>query len=197
MVINISIFVWYGAVAPWASFTTNTIISLERLMILGVLVLLLRRLPAMLVIGSKISQVEHLFQAIFVGFFGPIGVSAIFYLMVSTEFLGKLVLDEKGIAREDIQYLQEAMRVVVWFLAMSSVVVHGLALPLAKACCKIPYRSTLALARSSLSDGQDATALAGIPTRRFRDYFVPKFSSKERQARIWPLGNGYSTMEEG
>jgi len=146
---------------------------------------------------DKVTQIENLFQAVFVGFFGPIGVSAIFYLMVGTEFLGKLVSDEKGMAREDIQYLQEAMRVVVWFLVVSSVVVHGLALPLVKVCCQIPLRSNLALARSSFSNGEDTAAPSDSTRRRLQDYFVFNFSSKESQTRVWPRRDGYGTMEEG
>ncbi|KEF59079.1 uncharacterized protein A1O9_03922 [Exophiala aquamarina CBS 119918] len=197
MMLNISIFVWYGAVAPWASFATGTIITLSRLIILGVLILLFRRLPAILVIGSKVSQIEHLWQAVFVGFFGPIGVSAIFYLMVSTKFLGKLTLNEKGVAREDIQYLQETMQLIVWFLAISSVVVHGLALPLAKMCSQIPYTSSLVLGQQSLGTGHQLVASAGISRSRIRDYFSWNSSSKECQARTLCVRNGYNTMEEG
>lgn len=65
--------------------------------------------------------------------------------MVSAEFLGKLAFDDNGIAREGIQYLQEAVQVFIWNLVVRSVVVHGLASLLAKACCQIPLKSTLAL----------------------------------------------------
>src|ERR1700761_9513425 len=82
MLLNISVFMWYGAVAPWASFRSNDVIPIYRLMFLGILILLFRRLPFVLTVHKKIEEIEELQQAAFVGFFGPIGVSAIFYLYV-------------------------------------------------------------------------------------------------------------------
>ena len=40
MLLNVSIFLWYGAVCPWYLFDHNTVIPLYRLIILGILVLL-------------------------------------------------------------------------------------------------------------------------------------------------------------
>ena len=67
-----------------------------------------------------IHQIEEKRQAIFVGFFGPIGVSAIFYLYISLEFLETITVD--GEQREDAEQLGETIKVVVWFLAICSIV---------------------------------------------------------------------------
>lgn len=67
-----------------------------------------------------IHQIEEKRQAIFVGFFGPIGVSAIFYLYLSLEFLETITVD--GIMRADAKKLSEVFRVVIWFLAICSIV---------------------------------------------------------------------------
>jgi len=67
-----------------------------------------------------IHQIEEKRQAIFVGFFGPIGVSAIFYLYLTLEFLETITAD--GTQREDAAKLAEVMMVVVWFLAICSIV---------------------------------------------------------------------------
>ncbi|KAJ0125091.1 na(+) h(+) antiporter [Diaporthe amygdali] len=90
MLLNIGIFIWYGAVAPWHQFLANDVIPLYRLVPLGILILLFRRLPWVYAIHKKIPQIEHARQAIFVGFFGPVGVSAIFYLYITLEFLETL-----------------------------------------------------------------------------------------------------------
>jgi NhaP-type Na+/H+ or K+/H+ antiporter len=66
-----------------------------------------------------IHQIEEKRQAIFVGFFGPIGVSAIFYLYITLEFLETITVD--GVQRADAQQLGEVMMVVVWFLAICSI----------------------------------------------------------------------------
>ena len=67
-----------------------------------------------------IHQIEEMRQAIFVGFFGPIGVSAIFYLYISLEFLETITVD--GEQREDAKRLGDTIMIVVWFLAICSIV---------------------------------------------------------------------------
>lgn len=59
-------------------------------------------------------------QAIFVGFFGPIGVSAVFYLYISLRFLETITVD--GVQRADAEKLGETLRTIVWFLAICSIV---------------------------------------------------------------------------
>jgi sodium/hydrogen antiporter len=44
----------------------------------------------------------------------------VFYLYVSLEFLGQVKVD--GEVREDAQKLQDVMVIVIWFLAISSIV---------------------------------------------------------------------------
>ena len=165
-----SIFLWYGAVAPWASFTENNIIAPWSLVFMGCLVLLLRRLPAVLMLRGKIDEIEHLSRAIFVGFFGPIGVSAIFYLMVGVKFLDDLAMDPLDSSQEEIRNLQAVMKLVVWFLAMNSVVIHGLTLPFAKLCCWILYKARKPRTLDLSSEGR------GEDSKDFRDWFLRKFS---------------------
>lgn len=112
---------WYGAVCPWEKFLANDVVPLPRLVALGILVLLLRRLPWVFAIHRRIPQIEEVHQAIFVGFFGPIGVSAIFYLYIANEFLDTLK-GADGELRGDVANLPEAVLVVVWFLCVCSVV---------------------------------------------------------------------------
>lgn len=120
MLLNVSIFIWFGAVCPWYEFAHNNVIPIYRLIPLGILVLLLRRLPIVLAMHKKIHQIEELKQAIFVGFFGPIGVSAIFYLYISLDFLRQITVN--GEQREDAARLGEIMTVFIWFMAICSIV---------------------------------------------------------------------------
>jgi NhaP-type Na+/H+ or K+/H+ antiporter len=120
MLLNVSVFIWFGAVCPWYEFAHNSVIPIYRLIFLGILVLLLRRLPIVFAMHTKIKQIEEKRQALFVGFFGPIGVSAIFYLYITLEFLNKITVD--GEIREDALYLKEVMNVVIWFLVICSIV---------------------------------------------------------------------------
>ncbi|KAH9909213.1 Na/H antiporter [Xylariomycetidae sp. FL2044] len=131
MLLNVAIFVWLGAVCPWESFaggsssgssSSDVVVPLYRLVILGVLVLLLRRLPWVLAAHRLIPQIRETRQALFVGFFGPIGVSAIFYLYVALEFVESLK-SEKSRPGDvaDLDRLGEVFTVVVWFLSICSI----------------------------------------------------------------------------
>jgi len=120
MLLNVSIFIWFGAVCPWPDFAHSHVIPIYRLIPLGILVLLLRRPPIVFAMHTKIHQIEEFRQALFVGFFGPIGVSAIFYLYVSMDFLRHITVD--GEVRPDAAHLMEVMHVVIWFLVICSVV---------------------------------------------------------------------------
>lgn len=120
MLLNLSIFMWFGAVCPWQSFLYNDVIPIYRLVFLAVLILLFRRLPIVFAIHKYIHQIEQKRQAMFVGFFGPMGVGAIFYLYISLEFLETLTVD--GEQRHDVEYLKEVLSVVIWFLAICSIV---------------------------------------------------------------------------
>jgi NhaP-type Na+/H+ or K+/H+ antiporter len=121
MLLNLAIFVWFGAVCPWALFAHNDIIPIYRLVALGILILLFRRLPVVFAMHKYIHQIEQVSQALFVGFFGPIGVGAIFYLSVCRQFLlEEMIVD--GEVRADAAKTAEVTYIVVWFLVICSIV---------------------------------------------------------------------------
>lgn len=168
MLLNVSVFMWYGAVNPWHHFVSNHVIPIYRLVPLGILVLLFRRLPMVLTYHKLgvIHQIEDIRHALFVGFFGPIGVSAIFYLYISREFLREITVDD--IPRHDAQILAEIIEVVVWFLVTCSIVVHGLSVPLAKLGFYLPRTISTAIstervsATQSMARDQDEPAPLGL-----------------------------------
>lgn len=128
--LNVAIFMWYGVVCPWNLFWENDTISFSHLIILGVLILALRRLPYIFAFRSLLPQTRTRKDAAFMGFFGPIGCSAMFYLYITMEFVNGLKTGDGDEFREDVKFLREDVRVVVWFLMICSVVVHGLCIPL-------------------------------------------------------------------
>ncbi|KAK6840198.1 hypothetical protein PG990_011797 [Apiospora arundinis] len=130
MLLNVTIFMWYGAVCPWHKFIDNDVIPIYRLVPLGILVLLFRRPPVIIGLHWWIRQIEDIRQAIFMGFFGPVGVSGIFYMYITIEFIK--TLDQEGKTRPDVARLAEMVTVIVWFIAICSVVVHGLSIPMGK-----------------------------------------------------------------
>jgi hypothetical protein len=152
MLLNVGVFMWFGAVCPWHLFGENNVIPIYRLIPLGILVLLLRRLPMILIFHKGIHQVEDFRRALFLGYFGPIGVSAIFYLYISKEFLREVVY--QGVERADAVHLSEMMDVVVWFLVLCSIVGHGLSIPLGKLGLYLPRTISTALSSDRLSFAQ-------------------------------------------
>ncbi|KAJ2899230.1 Na(+)/H(+) antiporter-like protein [Zalerion maritima] len=136
MLLNLAAFIYLGAVCPWESFSQTHLGELEahlplwRLVLFAIAILTLRRLPIVLGLyktGILNPNVASLKEAMFMGFFGPIGVSAIFYLHVALEFFRQHVGPE-GEPREDTEKLFEVMQTVVWFIVISSVIVHGLSI---------------------------------------------------------------------
>lgn len=152
MLLNVSVFMWFGAVCPWHKFVANDVVTIYRLIPLSILVLLLRRLPMILSFHKMIHQIEDFRHALFVGFFGPIGVSAIFYLYISREFLRNILVD--GHERADASRLAELMDVVVWFLVICSIFVHGLSIPLGKLGFYLPRTISTAVSSEQVSGTQ-------------------------------------------
>jgi hypothetical protein len=117
LVLNMAMFIWLGAVCPWSTFVDGSVIPPQRLFLLGGLILLLRRLPSIYLLRRSIRQIKRKRDALFMGFFGPIGVSAIFYCGVGTTFLELFPDDDDGAGK-----LQASMKTIVWFLVTTSVV---------------------------------------------------------------------------
>lgn len=161
MLLNVTIFIWFGAVCPWHTFVSNDVVPIYRLIFLGILVLLFRRLPMLLSLHTAIHQVQNWRQAFFMGFFGPIGVSAIFYLYVARDFLREIVVD--GVQRSDAAQLSKVLDEVVWFLAICSIFVHGLSIPIGKLGLYLPRtisteRLSGLISRTSTMSRQDNPA---------------------------------------
>src|SRR5277367_2577714 len=58
MLLNLSIFIWFGSVCPWNSFLSNMgIIPIYRLIFLGILILVFRRLPIVFGLHRFIHQI--------------------------------------------------------------------------------------------------------------------------------------------
>ena len=90
-----------------------------RLVVLTLLVLLLRRIPVILATYKFIPDIKTFREAMFAGWFGPMGVGAIF---IST--LARLALPE-GEAEKDTEQVDRLKRTIipiVSFLVLSSIV---------------------------------------------------------------------------
>ncbi|TRX90551.1 hypothetical protein FHL15_008524 [Xylaria flabelliformis] len=124
VLLNFGGFMYVGTAVPWGQFhqPDTTGITLPRLLGLGILVLIFRRIPALLMTYKAMpSVVKNWKEAVFMGYFGPIGVGAIYYLEHTR------LLFHPDNPRE--KALLDAMYPVVYFLVLVSIVVHGLSIP--------------------------------------------------------------------
>ncbi|KAF7723315.1 hypothetical protein EC973_002112 [Apophysomyces ossiformis] len=88
---------------------------------LAVAVLLFRRLPAIVGLYRVIPAIRNVREAFFTGWFGPIGVGAIFYLTVAAETISS----SKNISI----HAKEVIEPIIYFMVLASVLVHGITIP--------------------------------------------------------------------
>jgi hypothetical protein len=127
VLLNFGGFMYISAILPWSKFNSEiTGITPGRLIALGILVLLLRRIPAMMVMYKAMpNTVKSWQEALFMGYFGAIGIGAVFYVEHARHLYPKLDAAEKHEEEE----LLRAMGPVVYFIVLFSIVVHGLSIP--------------------------------------------------------------------
>lgn len=129
-----SLFIYIATIIPWQDFTNQSLgLTPLRLIGLTILILILKRLPVVAASFVLIPDLQSLKDVLFVGWFGPIGVGAVYYTQVG--------LREIPVEQEKFRNL---MVTVVMFLVLISIFVyagplHHLAifLPLCYNCCVI------------------------------------------------------------
>ncbi|KAI1458565.1 Cation/H+ exchanger [Annulohypoxylon moriforme] len=128
VMLNFGGFMYVGIAIPWEQFNQpdTTGITYARLFGLGLLVLLFRRVPSLLFTYKMMPNVvKDWKEAVFMGYFGPIGVGAVYYLQHT-----RLLFPKEEAASEGERALLDAITPVVYFLVLFSIVVHGLSIPI-------------------------------------------------------------------
>jgi NhaP-type Na+/H+ or K+/H+ antiporter len=132
LMLNSTMFVFFGAMIPWKSFNHLSTLTPWRLVALLVLILLLRRIPIVYA-TYKLKMLPHVktaTEALFCGHFGPMGVGALFLAM---EARAQLETDTSLPLPQPPAHLPEGKRQaiqIVWpiicFVVLGSTLVHGL-----------------------------------------------------------------------
>ena len=134
LLLNYAYFIYFGAIVPWSSFNDPKIgCDVWRLIILALIVILLRRIPAVLILKHWIPDIKSWREALFVGHFGPIGVGAVFAAILSRgelemylEHTGEpLPLGEYPPRSTEHWQLISCIWPIVCFLIVTSIIVHG------------------------------------------------------------------------
>ncbi|KAF8336223.1 Cation/H+ exchanger [Amanita rubescens] len=126
-VLNCACFIYIGAWLPFESFYMPELgITPPRLVILSIAILFARRIPALLMLYKWIPEIRDWREALFTCHFGPMSVGAIF---VSTLALHKLP-SPKYPPETQQDCLALMLQPIVTFVVLSSIIIHGLSIPL-------------------------------------------------------------------
>ncbi|KAG1452321.1 hypothetical protein G6F56_007850 [Rhizopus delemar] len=134
--LNLSMFVYIGTIIPWQDFG-NIEIGLEkwRLVLAAFLIIFLRRLPAVVLLQPITPAIRSYREAVFSGWFGPIGVGAVFLSTIAQEEL------ENVYEGKDHPVSTKIIGPVVLYMVFFSVVVHGSTVALINFGKRVDYSS--------------------------------------------------------
>ncbi|KAI8321925.1 hypothetical protein GQ54DRAFT_297699 [Martensiomyces pterosporus] len=136
---NYTFFIYLGAIVPWDTLSGSIeFVTTGRLVASALLIILFRRLPMMMAVTRLAPAIRTFREALFAGWFGPIGVGAIFYAMVAYEELQSEVFD--GLKAK------EYLLPIVFSLVIASVIVHGITIPLYHIAAAVP-NATVAVSK--------------------------------------------------
>ncbi|KAJ5533696.1 Cation/H+ exchanger [Penicillium frequentans] len=144
VILNFGTFIFIGISMPWDQMHLPQVtgITISRLITLGILLLLFRRIPAIMLGYRFMPKICHSWkEALFMGYFAPIGMftMALFAAWLATNLVGvgaicyveyaRRLLPDPGQSDSEINRLTAAMIPVVYWLVFFSIVVHGLSIP--------------------------------------------------------------------
>lgn len=127
VLLNFGGFMYIGAIIPWSEFhdPEGTGITIGRLFAMGFMVLFLRRIPGVLLTYKLMpAVVGNWKEALFMGYFGPIGIGAVFYVEHSRHLIPHI-----GEGDREFDNLARAIGPCIYFLVVFSIVIHGLSIP--------------------------------------------------------------------
>lgn len=132
LLLNLAYFIYFGAIIPWPQYNNHeTGTDVWRLIVLAIVVIFLRRIPAVLVCKPLIPDIKTWREAFFCAYFGPIGVGAIFAAILARgELEGASTHSATPLAvlpPKDAKYYHLIVTIwpIVTFLVITSIIVHG------------------------------------------------------------------------
>ncbi|KAI0093490.1 Sodium/hydrogen exchanger [Irpex rosettiformis] len=121
LVLNCGCFVYIGAWMPFSDFNSPELgITPWRLVVLFIVIILIRRIPALLVLYHWVPEISGWKEALFSGHFGPMGVGAVF---VSTLALNRLPKPNSPPQNQQ-EYLAASLQIIVSFIVLGSILIR-------------------------------------------------------------------------
>ncbi|KAG9251059.1 Sodium/hydrogen exchanger family-domain-containing protein [Emericellopsis atlantica] len=192
VLLNFGGFMYLGAIIPWSEFhdPDGTGITIWRLFLLGIMVFAFRRIPAIFICYKTMPNiVQNWREALFMGYFGPIGIGAVFYVEHTRHIVPK-----PGEADSEFDNMIRALPGTIYFLVVFSIVGHGLSIPLLDAIYKRmgvqPIQDdAIAIRRKSIHVPNPANAALGdedtfIAYNRFRRPSDPEAQPRRHSRRV-------------
>lgn len=133
VLLNYAYFIYFGAIIPWDQFNNGDIgLNVWRLIVLAIIVIFLRRIPAVMILKPVIPDIKSWREALFVGHFGPIGVGAIFAAILARGELEHEFLEEPtplNVVPPEVETEHWQLIAILWpticFFIITSIIVHG------------------------------------------------------------------------
>lgn len=132
LLLNLTFFVYFGAIVPWPDFNNSALgLNVWRLVVLAIVIIFLRRIPAVLALKPFTPDIKSWREALFCGHFGPIGVGAIFAAILARKDLEQhYTTEETPLAvLPDVSFPHYQLIASIWpivcFIVITSIVVHG------------------------------------------------------------------------
>ncbi|KAG9002488.1 hypothetical protein FRB94_003848 [Tulasnella sp. JGI-2019a] len=196
LLFNCACFIYIGAWIPFKDFNqiANFSITPWRLVVLSILILIFRRLPAIVALYKWIPDIKNLREAVFSGHFGPMGVGAVF---IST-YAGTMLPEATDDPQNQLELLASTIQPVVAFMVLSSIVIHGLSIPffsLGRRVHSITYTYTYSRRQSMdpNNGGQPdwITQVRRLPSKHAHDEVVIEKDENEK-----PIGHTPTSDED-
>ncbi|KAA1079311.1 Superoxide dismutase [Mn], mitochondrial [Puccinia graminis f. sp. tritici] len=180
VLINCTTFLYIGATIPFSSWNDPTLSLVPwKLVVLGISIMLLRRLPIVIMLQRVVPDLKTHREAIFSGHFGPIGVGAIF---VSSVAISKLPTPQIP-PQTSLDVLALTAQSLIYLLVLFSVTIHGLSIPLFVLARKL--RSSVPTMTRTLAQASGRELSWSIRTKALHrsppsnDLETPRFELKE------------------
>ncbi|KAF8960375.1 hypothetical protein BGZ46_001586, partial [Entomortierella lignicola] len=159
MLLNLACFVYIGASIPFSKFHDLMLeLSIWRLIVLAIVILLFRRMPFVVLMKRFIPALTTYREAAFAGWFGPIGVGAVYLSKVTAEMTNPDNMGDNPYNVERLLRVRSVIFPVVMFMVFSSVLIHGVTVPL----LHLQYKYTRTWSRKREESSHAVTRLPHI-----------------------------------
>ncbi|KAM9932865.1 hypothetical protein OXX80_007513 [Metschnikowia pulcherrima] len=132
LILNLSFFVYFGAIVPWDDFNNSALgLDVWRLIVLAIVIIFLRRIPGVMALKPFVPDIKTWREALFCGHFGPIGVGAIFAAILAKGDLEAHYTSEETPLADlpEVNFPHYQLIASIWplvcFIVIVSIVVHG------------------------------------------------------------------------